>query len=287
MNFIDISNWQNGIDLATVFAQNALDGVIVKATQGTGYTNPKFKEWADWLNTNGKPFGVYHYLDGLDAVAEARFFYDAVKPYLGRCVPCADYEEHAAMQKGTAWLKLFLDEFLLLSGVKCLVYCSQSVTQSQNFIEIARAGYKLWMAQYADYSPVYGFLENPWHKGSVSPFNGYVMQQYTSCGVLKGWTAYLDFDKFFGNADDWKALCGEHEAPPELKGADPVVVSDVLLGYYGTGEDRIVKLRADGYDPQKVQDKINELYAIAAKIRPVIGDNLPYLPSIMKITKTM
>ena len=288
MNFIDISNWQNGIDLASVFAQNALDGVIVKATQGTGYTNPKFKEWADWLNTNGKPFGVYHYLDGLDAVAEARYFYDTVRPYIGKCVPCADYEEHAAMQKGTAWLKLFLDEFLRLSGVRCLVYCSQSVTQSQNFNDIARGGYRLWMAQYADYSPVYGFLETPWHNGSVAPFNGYVMQQYTSCGVLKGWTAYLDFDKFFGNANDWKALCGEHEAPQELKGADPVVVTDVLLGYYGNGEEaRYAALRADGYDPQKVQDKINELYGIAGKIRPVIGDDMDYINSIVKIARTI
>ena len=288
MNFIDISNWQSGIDLAAVFSQNALDGVIVKATQGTGYTNPKFKEWADWLNTNGKPFGVYHYLQGMDAIAEARYFYDTVRPYIGRCVPCADYEEHSAMQKGTAWLKDFLDEFLRLSGVKCLVYCSQSVTQSQNFNDIARAGYQLWMAQYADYSPVYGFLETPWHKGSVAPFNGYVMQQYTSCGVLKGWTAYLDLDKFFGNADDWQALCGEHEAPPApLKGPDPTVVSEVLMGYYGIGDERAAKLRADGYDPQKVQDKINELYGIAGKIRPIIGDGMDYINSIVKIARTI
>ena len=287
MNFIDISNWQSGIGLAAVFSQNALDGVIVKATQGTGYTNPKFKEWADWLNTNGKPFGVYHYLQGMDAIAEARYFYDTVRPYMGRCVPCADYEEHSAMQKGTAWLKDFLDEFLRLSGVKPLVYCSQSVTQSQNFNDIARAGYQLWMAQYADYSPVYGFLETPWHKGSVAPFNGYVMQQYTSCGVLKGWSAYLDLDKFFGNANDWQALCGEHEAPPELKGPDPRVVSDILLGYYGIGDERAAKLRADGYDPQKVQDKINELYGIAAKIRPIIGDDMDYINSIVRIAKTI
>ena len=48
MNFIDISNWQAGIDLSTLFAENNLDGVIIKATEATGYTNPQFSAWAQW-----------------------------------------------------------------------------------------------------------------------------------------------------------------------------------------------------------------------------------------------
>lgn len=284
MNFIDISNWQNGIDLATLFAENNLDGVIIKATEDTGYTNPNFKTWAQWLTENGKPWGAYHFCTGADAIAEAAYFYEVVKPYTGRFVPCADYEDNA-LRRGTGWLKDFLDEFYRLSGVRCLVYCSQSVTQSQNFSEIVRDGYQLWMAQYADYSPVYGFTDNPWHKGSVSPWSGWVMQQYTSCGVLKGWRSYLDFDKFYGNADDWDALCGTHEPPAELKPSDPIVVSDVLMGYYGIGEERAAKLREDGYDAQKVQDKINELYAVAAKVRPLVQSNMDYLNSIIKIVR--
>ena len=204
MNFIDISNWQRGIDLDTLFTENPLDGVIIKATEGTGYINPCFTGWAEWLN--GKLWGAYHFCSGADAIAEAEHFYNVTKKYIGQFVPCADYEDNA-LKRGTAWLKEFLDEYERLSGVKCLVYCSQSVTQSQNFTEIANAGYRLWMAQYADYSPVYGFLETPWHKGSVSPFMGYQMHQYTSCGVLKGWNSYLDFDKFYGTKEDWKSLC--------------------------------------------------------------------------------
>ena len=284
MNFIDISNWQAGIDLSTLFAENNLDGVIIKATEATGYTNPQFSAWAQWLTANKKPWGAYHFCAGADAIAEAAYFYEVVKPYTGCFVPCADYEDNA-LRRGTGWLKDFLDEFYRLSGVRCLVYCSQSVTQSQNFSEIVRDGYQLWMAQYADYSPVYGFIDNPWHKGSVSPWSGWVMQQYTSCGVLKGWRSYLDFDKFYGGVDDWNALCGSHEAPTELKPADPIVVSEVLMGYYGIGEERVNKLRKDGYDAQKVQDKINELYAVAAKVRPLVQNNMDYLNSIIKIVR--
>lgn len=284
MNLIDIASWQAGIDLSTLFAENNLDGVIIKATEATGYTNPQFSTWAQWLTANKKPWGAYHFCAGADAIAEAAYFYEIVKPYIGRFVPCADYEDNA-LRRGTGWLKDFLDEFYRLSGVRCLVYCSQSVTQSQNFSEIVRDGYQLWMAQYADYSPVYGFIDNPWHKGSVSPWSGWVMQQYTSCGVLKGWRSYLDFDKFYGGVDDWNALCGTHEVHTELKPADPIVVSEVLMGYYGIGEERANKLRKDGYDAQKVQDKINELYAVAAKVRPLVQNNMDYLNSIIKIVR--
>lgn len=294
MNFIDISNWQNGIDLAVLYRDNPLDGVIIKATEATGYTNPMFKTWAEWLSGNGKLWGAYHFCSGGDAVAEAKYFHSVIKHYIGQCVPVADYEGDA-LKRGTGWLKEFLDEFFRLSRVRPLVYCSQSVTQSQNFREIAGAGYGLWMAQYADYQPVYGFLENPWHSGSVAPFPGYHMQQYTSCGVLKGWKAYLDLDKFFGTAEDWKALCGGGEAPPTeeappaptLKGPDALVVSEVLANRYGTGAEREKKLAAAGYDPAKVQRKINELYAIAEKCAPICAGNREYMNSIVKLIKKM
>lgn len=282
MNFIDISAWQKGIDLETLFKENPLDGVIIKATEGTGYINPCFTGWAEWLN--GKLWGAYHFLSGADAIAEAEHFYNVTKKYIGQLVPCADYEKPAT-DRGTAWLKDFLDEFYRLSGVRCLVYCSQSVTQSQNFNHIAEAGYRLWMAQYADFSPVYGFLENPWHNGSVSPFMGYQMHQYTSCGVLNGYKSYLDFDKFYGTAFDWRALCGA--APVTLKPADPLIVSEVLVGHYGIGEERVSKLLAAGYDPQSVQNKINELYSIASKAKPLVKDNLDYLNSICYIVRSV
>lgn len=291
MNFMDISNWQNGIDLSVMFEKNPLDGVIIKATEATGYTSPSFKQWADWLTENGKLWGAYHFCSGADAIAEAEYFCEKVKPYLGKCVLCADYESPAT-KMGTKWLKDFLDEVLRLSGAKCLVYCSQSVTQEQDFADIAKAGYKLWVAQYADFSPVYGFLETPWHKGSVAPFDGYVMQQYTSCGVLDGWKSYLDLDKYFGTAEEWRAMYGARPAPEpapqaERKGPDPVVVSEVLMNRYGVGQERIAKLREAGYDPQKVQAKIDELYGVAFKVKPLVAGNMEYMNSIVKIVKTI
>lgn len=291
MNFIDIASWQKGIDLKTVFTHNNIDGVIAKATEGTGYVNPEFAPWMKWLTDNNKPFGMYHYLSGVDAEAEAMHFYNVVKPYIGRGIPVADYEG-TALDKGTVWLGKFLEKFRALSGVRCMIYCSVSVVSEQNFR--ALTDYPLWIAQYADMNTVYGFLDKPWQRGSVSPFSKYWMHQYTSCGRLNGWGGNLDFDKFYGTKEDWISLA-KGEAPKEepkpipvkpLKSADPQIVLAVLKGSYGIGTERVLKLREAGYDPDSVQKKINQLYLVAGKVKNDIGNDMSYLNSILWIARS-
>ena len=283
MNIIDISSWQAGIDLATLFAQNPLDGVIVKATEGVSYINPDYASQTAWLSANEKPFGFYHYCSGADARAEAEFFYNTVKPYIGRGIPVADYEGEATL-KGTSWLKEFLERFYTLSGVKAMIYCSLSVIQGQDFS--ALTDHPLWLAQYADMNPVYGFVEHPWQNGSVYPFMGFYMQQYTSNGHLNGWGGSLDFDKFWWNEDDWNSIA-KSEKQDSSKGADPDIVSRVLHNEFGTGQDRYDRLSMLGYDPQAVQDKINELYSIAQSCKKYIDGNNEYLPSITEIISNL
>ena len=62
LNGIDISSWQQGINLSVVPA----DFVIVKATQGVGYVNPDFTRAVDQALATGKLVGVYHYVNGTD-----------------------------------------------------------------------------------------------------------------------------------------------------------------------------------------------------------------------------
>lgn len=290
MNFIDIASHQQGISLGELFAQNAeLDGVIVKVSQGTGYVNPYAREWLDWLTASGKPAGTYHYLDLMGAEEEARHYVESVRPWLGKAALAVDYEGET-LKKGTGYLKACLDEVYRLTGIRPMVYCSQSsALEAQNFSVIAAAGYKLWVAQYADYYPVHGFLEKPWYRGSPAPFAEYTMRQYTSCGRLAGWGKNLDFDLFYGGEENWKALAGAGESPAptpsEPKGPDPQVITDILDGKYGTGQERVQKLTAAGYNAEAVQKKINELYAVAAKVRPLVQNNMDYLNSIIKIVR--
>lgn len=290
MNFIDIASWQAGIDLSALFQSNKLDGVIVKATEGTGYVNPEYAAWIKWLTEHDKPMGVYHFLAGENAEAEAIHFYNTVKPVIGKAIPIADYEANA-LSKGTAWLGQFLNKFRELSGVRCMIYCSLSVISEQNFNGLK--DYPLWVAQYADMNTVYGFLEKPWQKGSVSPFPKYWMHQYTSCGRLNGWGGHLDFDKFYGTVEDWNALAKGNApdiqptpVPTPYKPADPDIVLRTLKNEFGIGTERIMNLREAGYDPDSVQKKINQIYLIAGNVKKDIGNEMSYLNSILWIARS-
>jgi len=290
LNVIDISSWQTGMNLDTMYKRNPdLNGVIVKVTQGTSYVNPPAKEWLEWLMSKNKPFGVYHFLDLYGGVAEAQHFVNTIQPYIGKGILVIDYEGNA-VRKGAGYLKECLDEVYRLTNVKPFVYCSQSITQTNGFDKIAAAGYPLWMAQYADYNPVHGFLEKPWQKGSVKPFDKYWMHQYTSCGYLNGWDGRLDFDLFYGTELDWRKLAYSDIEPDvpvtPLKKADPSICLRVLKNEFGVGTDRIIRLREEGYDPTDVQKTLNRLFIEAKNARTAIGDDMSYLNSILWIMKS-
>lgn len=297
MNLIDISGWQRGLDLSALFSQNpALGGVIVKATGGVSYVNPECDAWVQWLMKNNKPFGFYHYLNddgqGSSGAMEARYFVDNTRNYFKHGMPWIDYEGEA-LKLGTYYLKACLDTVKDLTGVTPGVYCSLSVIHAQDFTDIAKAGYPLWVAQYADMNPVSGFVDKPWQSGSVAPFPRYVMHQYTSCGHLNGYKGNLDFDKYYGTAEDWQAMAGAGSAPApepappaELKPASPQVVLDILKGLYGIGDERRKKLTEAGYSYDSCQQKINQLYEIAGKVKKDIGNEMPYLNSILWIARS-
>ena len=69
MNGIDVSNYQASLNVGAV----PCDFVIAKATEGTGYVSPSCARQVDGALAAGKLAGVYHYVTGVDAAAEADF----------------------------------------------------------------------------------------------------------------------------------------------------------------------------------------------------------------------
>ena len=293
MNFIDISGWQYGLNLKNLFEVNPLlDGVIVKATGGAGYVQSTCDPWVQEMIRMGKPWGFYHFLDddsrAAGGKAEAEFFVENCRNYFGIGVPAADYE-YPATELGPEYLKEFLDTVYSLTGIKPMVYCSLSVIHEQDLSEIAKAGYPLWLAQYANINGT-GIQESPWQSGSVYPFSRYWMHQYSGYGRLNGYSGNLDLDKFYGDIFDWKLLAsGEMELPPVdvdddvNKAVNPEIVAEVLDGKYGIGDERIRKLAQAGYDPKEVQSKINELYAKAPELRKLKAETGPYFDLLIRI----
>lgn len=45
------------------------------------------------------------------------------------------------------------------------------------------------------------------------------------------------------------------------------VALEVIAGRYGTGDERIAKLRAEGYDPSVIQGAVNDLLGVLDKYK--------------------
>ena len=74
---IDISDWQHGINLSAV----PCDFVISKATEGVNYISPDCARQVEQALSLGKLVGVYHYVNGNGAEAEAQHFVCNTRTY--------------------------------------------------------------------------------------------------------------------------------------------------------------------------------------------------------------
>lgn len=205
LNGIDISSWQAGINLYNVPA----DFVIVKATGGTGYTNPYFWSMAEDARNSGKLLGLYHFAREAgsrgSARAEADHFVDTVGSYVGNAVLILDYEAEA-IDCGPGWARAWLDRVWERTGGICpMIYMSKSVTRSQDWSSVAPY-YKLWVAQYPNYDTT-GYQSDPWTDGyGYGAWDGPTMFQYASTGDLPGYNGNLDLNLFYGSEAEWRRI---------------------------------------------------------------------------------
>lgn len=258
MNGIDIASYQTGIDLNVV----PCDFVIVKATEGTGYMNPDFTRAYAQAKNAGKCLGIYHYANGGDYQKEADYFLDRIGKRVGEAILCLDWEGKNNPAFGSsdfAWCKSWLDYVYQKTGVRPLLYCSQSV--AYRFSNIGNYG--LWIAQYADMNQT-GYQDKPWNEGAYSC----AIRQYSSCGRLNGWGGNLDLDKFYGDKDAWNKYAGKGNATKPAETPKPTVntpggstldlVVGVMQGKYGDGDNR---KNALGTRYTEVQSFIDHIYS--------------------------
>lgn len=214
MDGYDISNWQCGIDTATVPA----DFVIVGTTWGSGgvyggclsngVNTDANRQLAGAINS-GKETGVYHYARGGNPETAARFFVDNVRGYVHRSVLILDWEAQDNASWGDKqWPRRWAREVKRLTGVNPIIY-----TMDSGYWQVAGMETELncgiWIAQYAT-NLVTGYQTAPWNIGA----RGEVMRQYTSNGSLSGWSGRLDLNRFRGDRAAWRKY-----ANPDDKGA--------------------------------------------------------------------
>lgn len=176
----DVSHWNSIVN----YANYAF--CIIKATEGVRFKDVK----KDTHARNAKAFnceiGFYHYARpelGNTPEAEAQFFLDNIKPYIGSCVMALDWEQKA-LNCDITWARRWLDYVYNKTGVRPLFYCQASYT---NKIQLIREGnYGLWVAQY----------NNKIQKPKVKDNGPYAIWQFTSKPI--------DEDLFNGNIEQFK-----------------------------------------------------------------------------------
>lgn len=248
MQGIDISGWQEDLDLAQV----PCDFAIIKATQGVGYVSGACDPHVQQAIALGKPFGFYHYVNGAGATAEADFFVDNCVNYFGVGLPCIDWESmQNAAWGNTDYLREMVQRVIDRTGVKPLIYASASAFPW----DVAQAlDCGAWVAQYANDDST-GYQDSPWNEGAYSC----AIRQYSSHGRLDGYSGNLDLDKAYMDADGWARYVGASSAPAPApaKKSNEQIADEVIAGQWGNGEDRRNRLASAGYDPDAVQAIVN------------------------------
>lgn len=243
LNGIDISNWQAYIDLTAVPA----DFVIAKATQGTRYVSPDCARQVEQARATGKRFGVYHYVSGGNAVAEANHFVDSCINWVNAGLFCIDWES----QENSAWgdegyLEQVVAQVKARTGIPPLIY-SSAAYYAQVAAVANRQNCGLWIAQYANNTPT-GYQDTPWNEGAYAC----VIRQYSSAGRLPGYDGNLDLNKFYGDGATFdKYVTGggnTSNVPPSQPvypfagRSDDDLANAVIRGEFGDGDARKQKL---------------------------------------------
>lgn len=205
INGIDISSWEGDIDLAKL----DFDFVIVKATEGTGYINPYCDEKVQQAIELGKKWGFYHFASGGDAVAEADYFVDNCANYFHYGVPVLDFEANA-IARGASWAKKFLDRVYERTGVRALIYMSQSVTTMYDWSSVAE-NHGLWVAKYPNViHPNFDCSLD--FTGDIGAWDFIAIWQYCSDGRIDGYNADLDLNRAYMTLEAWDKYAGTETA---------------------------------------------------------------------------
>lgn len=221
---IDVSKWQGDIRVDQLDS----DFVICKATEGYGYVDPQCDNNYQEAVSANKLRGVYHFarpdLNPNGAIDEANWFVDNCLGYIGDAILILDWESSASWN--TWWAKQWLDHVYSRTGVKPLIYMSQSVENGNDWSAVVAGDYGLWIAKYLDYEIDYNYdMSNAGNVPTTNYWPFYAMWQWTSVGRLNGYSGNLDCGIFYGDVATWHAYAGKKAE--EVKPVEtPVVVSE-------------------------------------------------------------
>jgi lysozyme len=186
---IDISHHNRIYDWDKVSEKNKF--CIMKATEGSSFKDPKFKNY--WQNSkkHGMTRGAYHFFKpGVSAAKQFANFKNRVTLVSGDLPPILDVElKNSNINEVNKWLKLAENYY----GVKPIVY--------SDFVF-----FKIYMEEKLDDYPLWLHVN---YRLKVKPsFNNFdcVFWQYNQKGRIDGVSGEIDLNNFLGSSKNFNNL---------------------------------------------------------------------------------
>ncbi|MFH0298369.1 glycoside hydrolase family 25 protein [Bradyrhizobium sp. 31Argb] len=219
---IDISHWQGFPDFDAVRASGVV-ACIMKATEGTSYTDPNRATNFIAATEAGIACCTYHWIKPGDAAAQMQFYLSIVDPVEGERM-VIDYEEdgctlddlHEAVQT-------LLDD---PRDLQVTVYSGHLLKEQlgDDCDAFLRDNTDLWLAQYTS-----GTLSWP-----SNTYPHWTLWQYSENGTIDGIDdTYVDLNEFNGDDEklvSWISPAGRKPTPPTPPPREKVDISIAVSG---------------------------------------------------------
>lgn len=265
---IDVASYQTGISLPAT----GVDIAIVKATQGSSYVNPDMRRAVGQARITGMGVAVYDFAEtGVDPVVEANHFISVTRDYIGQGVlPVLDWEPAAPWNTG--WALTWLRTVERAYGVRPLIYMNISTENSYDWAQVVAGNYGLWLAGGRYYNTRLTKDQAPTAYWTTRHWKVVAAWQYTSSGIVNGWSGRVDLSVFYGSMAVWNkyarasssgAAVNPQSYETTSKSTTPTgsasrIAQDVIRGLYGNGSQRRAIL---GSRYGEVMSVVNKLLA--------------------------
>lgn len=260
---IDVSFYQNDINWKKV-KEDGMDFAIIRSSYGRSSEDSNFvTNVKNALNNKIKIEGIYHFsyaLSATDAIQEAEFAVkQAKKVGLSKdTIIFYDYEYDSlnyATNQGIFISAESIIEFTKAfcntvknKGYKCGVYLNVDYykTKYKNGFGLPDEAV-IWIADWSSNPDKEIMTKASYH-------------QYTSRGRVNGIDGEVDMDYrlITNDGTNEEVFTFTEKQPIEIKKVTDEIVSRVIAGDYGNGDDRRKKLEKEGYDYREVQNAVNK-----------------------------
>lgn len=182
----DVSHFQGAVDFAAVKAAGH-SFAVVKATEGTGYTDPLFAINRNRAAGAGLHVGMYHFARAGDPHAEAAYFLQQVGTLKPGEFVVLDWE--VPHPNPPLWCAAWMKHVGGSLKVKPLLYMNQTARDGWDWTALVPASL-LWLAKY-DNSPA---------PSPAGAWRSLTMKQFTDRGACPGISGGVDLNAFYGDA---------------------------------------------------------------------------------------